>query len=217
MLTFSLKFDAIGTSWEIDTPAPLAEVTKAHLLELVERFDSIYSRFRHESIVMRIANAADGGTFSFPVDAIPKFDLYAVTDGAVDPLVGRDLELLGYDSDYTLVPDDVATTLMAAQRPVWHRDVPREGHAITTRRPLVIDTRTIPRGDPERRVLAGLRDRMMAPEAAAEAMHAYAEETNRLNRERRSKADLWKTELTKWKSRSLRRSMQSLTACITPP
>ncbi|WP_143539312.1 FAD:protein FMN transferase [Rhizobium sp. AN5] len=139
MLTFSLKFDAIGTSWEIDTPAPLAEVTKAHLLELVERFDSIYSRFRHESIVMRIANAADGGTFSFPVDAIPKFDLYdrlyAVTDGAVDPLVGRDLELLGYDSDYTLVPDDGAITLMATQRPVWHRDVQREGHAITTRRP----------------------------------------------------------------------------------
>ena len=38
----------------------------------------------------------------------------------------------------------------------------------------------------EERVLAGLRDRLMAPEAAAEAMRAYAEETNRLNRERRA-------------------------------
>ena len=32
-------------------------------------------------------------------------------------------------------------------------------------------------------MLDGLRDRLMAPEIAAEAMRAYAEETNRLNRE----------------------------------
>ena len=38
----------------------------------------------------------------------------------------------------------------------------------------------------EERVMTGLKDRLMAPEAAAEAMKAYAEETNRLNRERRA-------------------------------
>ncbi len=38
----------------------------------------------------------------------------------------------------------------------------------------------------EERVLAGLKDRLMAPEAAAEAMKAYAEETNRINRDRRA-------------------------------
>ena len=36
----------------------------------------------------------------------------------------------------------------------------------------------------EERLLFGLKDRLMAPEIAAEAMRAYAEETNRLNRER---------------------------------
>ena len=41
----------------------------------------------------------------------------------------------------------------------------------------------------KRRMLAGLRDRLMAPEVAAEAMRAYAEETNRLNRERRSSSE----------------------------
>jgi len=46
-------------------------------------------------------------------------------------------------------------------------------------------------------VLAGLRERMMTPEVAAEAMRAYAEETNRLNRERRSNGDVWKAELVK--------------------
>ena len=38
----------------------------------------------------------------------------------------------------------------------------------------------------EERVLAGLKGKLMAPEAAAEAIRAYAEETNRLNRERRA-------------------------------
>ena len=59
------------------------------------------------------------------------------------------------------------------------------------------NTRTILREDLERRVLAGLKDRMMAPEVAAAAMRAYAEETNQLNRERRSNGDSWKAELAK--------------------
>ncbi|WP_076650184.1 recombinase family protein [Pontibaca methylaminivorans] len=59
------------------------------------------------------------------------------------------------------------------------------------------NSRTILREDLERRVLAGLKERMMAPEVAAEAMRAYAEETNRLNRERRSNGDAWKVELVK--------------------
>ena len=59
------------------------------------------------------------------------------------------------------------------------------------------NSRTIPRPDLERRVLAGLKNRMMAPEIAAEAMRAYAEETNRLNRERRSNADVWQVEQVK--------------------
>lgn len=48
------------------------------------------------------------------------------------------------------------------------------------------NSRTIAREALEARMLAGLRDRLMAPEIAAEAMRTYAEETNRLNRERRS-------------------------------
>jgi hypothetical protein len=40
------------------------------------------------------------------------------------------------------------------------------------------NSRTIPRAELERRVIAGLEDRMMAPKVAATAMRAYAEETN---------------------------------------
>ena len=46
--------------------------------------------------------------------------------------------------------------------------------------------RSIRRAVLEERVLAGLKHRLMAPEAAAEAMRAYAEENNRLSRERRA-------------------------------
>ncbi len=59
------------------------------------------------------------------------------------------------------------------------------------------NSRTIPREYLEARVLSGLKDRMMAPEIVEEAMRAYAEETNRLNRERRSSGDAWKAELVK--------------------
>ncbi|WP_274425221.1 recombinase family protein [Chelativorans sp. YIM 93263] len=59
------------------------------------------------------------------------------------------------------------------------------------------NSRTIRQDELESRVLSGLRDRMMAPEIAAEAMRAYAEETNRLNRERRSNGDAWHAELAK--------------------
>ena len=44
---------------------------------------------------------------------------------------------------------------------------------------------------------AGLRERLMAPEIAAEAMRAYAEETNRLNWERRASAEADRRELEK--------------------
>ena len=59
------------------------------------------------------------------------------------------------------------------------------------------NTQTIPREELERRVLSGLEDRMMAPETAAETMRAYAEETNRLNREHRSNGDTRRAELAK--------------------
>ena len=48
------------------------------------------------------------------------------------------------------------------------------------------NSRTIGREALEARVLEGLKHKLMVPEIAAEAMRAYAKETNRLNRERRS-------------------------------
>jgi DNA invertase Pin-like site-specific DNA recombinase len=71
------------------------------------------------------------------------------------------------------------------------------------------NSRTIAREVLETRILDGLRERLMAPEMAAEAMRAYAEETNRLNRERRSSGDADRRELDK-----ITRSIKEIVAAI---
>src|SRR6266481_1078547 len=56
---------------------------------------------------------------------------------------------------------------------------------------------TIRRGDIERRVLAGLTDKLVSPEAVAVAVRAYAVETNRENHERRAQAETSRRALEK--------------------
>ncbi len=57
------------------------------------------------------------------------------------------------------------------------------------------NNRSISRTALEARVLDGLRDRLMAPEIAAEAVRTYVEETNRLNKERRAEGAADRTAL----------------------
>ena len=57
--------------------------------------------------------------------------------------------------------------------------------------------RTVRRDAIERRVLSGLTDKLVSPEAVASAVRAYAEETNRRNHERRAEAEVDRRALTK--------------------
>ncbi|MFX3617323.1 MAG: FAD:protein FMN transferase [Sporolactobacillus sp.] len=141
--TFALE--AIGTQWKIDTRESLNQGQRQRILKRIERFDTTYSRFRPDSLVSRIAAAPNGGQFDFPDDSIPLFDFYdrlgKVTEGAVDPLVGRDLELLGYDREYSLIPASELTRAKERKRgrKIWSKDVARHGTTLTTQSPLVID------------------------------------------------------------------------------
>lgn len=132
----TLDFDAIGTRWQIETDTPLDDATRAAVAERIERFDRTYSRFRPDSLVSRLAR--DGGRVEFPADAVPLFDLYdrlsALTEGAVDPLVGRELERLGYDADYSFAPHPER----AAESRRWE-DVPREGSVVDLSAPALLD------------------------------------------------------------------------------
>ena len=141
----TFTFDAIGTRWCIDTDEPLGGEVRDRILDRIRRFDRTYSRFRPDSLVAQVAAAPAGGRFEFPEDSIALFDLYdrlvAATDGAVDPLVGRQLELLGYDPTYSLTPAPAAVRARerARARPTWAADIVRDGTTLITQRPLVID------------------------------------------------------------------------------
>jgi len=71
------------------------------------------------------------------------------------------------------------------------------------------NSRSITRAALEARMLEGLRARLMAPEIAAEAMRAYAEETNQLNRERRAGTEAERHELDK-----ITRSIKEIVALV---
>src|SRR3546814_13421739 len=63
------------------------------------------------------------------------------------------------------------------------------------RRGACINGHTIRREEIEARVLEGLKHKHVAPEAAADAIRAFQEETNRLNRERLPAAQAARTAL----------------------
>lgn len=138
--THNFGFTAIGTTWQIDTVQRVPPRLRDAILAVVESFDQAWSRFRADSQVTRVAQGT-GGRYEFPARDLPLLDLYdrlaAATDGAVEPLVGRDLELLGYDPAYTLVPDTTALDRRTSREP-W-RNVRREGATIITDHPVLID------------------------------------------------------------------------------
>ena len=131
-----MRFDAIGTGWQIDTAKPFAPGLSTRIQARIEEFDRTYSRFREDSLVATIARSV--GTFVFPDDAAALFDtyrrLYTATDGRMSPLVGRSMDDLGYDRAYSLRP-----TGMVRSAPHWDEAFSWDGRGLTTLRPVSID------------------------------------------------------------------------------
>ncbi|MDO7883695.1 FAD:protein FMN transferase [Salinibacterium soli] len=132
----SLEFEAIGTRWQVDSAEALEPELVLAMHERIARFDATWSRFRDDSLVRRIAR--EPGSWRLPADAPPLLDLYrrlyVATDGAVSPLVGRSLEVLGYDAAYSLRPSGPARPA-----PAWEDAVRWDGSTLTAVRPVMID------------------------------------------------------------------------------
>jgi thiamine biosynthesis lipoprotein len=131
----SLRFEAIGTGWQIDTAAPLQPHVAAAVRDQIEDYDRHWSRFRDDSLVSRIARQP--GRWRLPPEAGPLLGLYRTlyeaTGGAVSPLVGASLEALGYDRAYSLR----ARPPRAA--PAWEDAIAWDGEHLTCIRPVSID------------------------------------------------------------------------------
>lgn len=136
MLSADFSFEAIGTHWQIHTDRPVGAGVSAAIRQRIAEFDLNYSRFRPDSLVSRIAR--ETGTFVLPSDAGPLMDvyrtLYLATGGAMTPLVGRSLEHLGYDSNYSLRPGD---GFLAP--PAWDDVMDWTGSTLVTRAPVLLD------------------------------------------------------------------------------
>ncbi len=126
--TASVTFAAIGTSVRVvaTDPHTLAEaeaLTRDHLAAL----DRAASRFRPDSEVSRLARAAAHQPATVAVSPLLASCVHAalraarLTDGLVDPTVGRAVVASGYDADLAVVRSRVAHGGMPAAVPGWRQ------------------------------------------------------------------------------------------------
>ncbi|MGH9088963.1 MAG: FAD:protein FMN transferase [Acidimicrobiales bacterium] len=135
--TASRAFRAIGTTALVAVTDPFAADTAAAILRAeLQSLDEACSRFRPDSELAEVQRRA--GT-PVPVSDLlfevvdTACDVARITEGAVDPTVGRALEALGYDRDFGLLGDG-EPRLGQAPLPApgwWTIDLDRRRRTIT--------------------------------------------------------------------------------------
>lgn len=134
------KFEAIGTSWQIDIADELTKERQGQILNRIrsriESFDKDYSRFRADSLVTRMSKEV--GTYELPEDAKQMLDvyekLYKLTGGALTPLIGKVMEDAGYDPQYSLEKRSTLT-----QPPSWNEAIEYSFPTLTVKKPVMLD------------------------------------------------------------------------------
>jgi thiamine biosynthesis lipoprotein len=149
-------FDAIGTSWAIETASPLPSIARDAVSAVIDSFDREWSRFRDDSLVSALA---EGRTASVPApaDADAMLSLYdqldTATAGAVNPLVGDALARLGYDARLTLAPWGDPEPA-----PAWRDTLAWRDGRLSVTRPATIDVGALGKGRLVDLVLDTLRE-----------------------------------------------------------
>ncbi len=135
MLKHKYPFEAFGTNWEIDTAQEIPKPLKQKIQKRINEFESVYSRFRNDSLVCKIAKKP--GTYLFPNDAVKLFEfykiLYLLTDGKVTPLIGDMISRAGYDAEYSF------KTQLQKSLNSWEDSMSWEGATVTTQLPIILD------------------------------------------------------------------------------
>ena len=134
------NFGAIGTTWQIDITTNISEQKEAEIFSAItkriDEFDKTYSRFRNDSLIMKIA--LESGVFVFPEDAKKMFDLYhklyIETNGLFTPFVGQILSDAGYDATYTLVQKKELES-----PPLWEQAMEYSYPNLLVKKPTLLD------------------------------------------------------------------------------
>ncbi|MGO2658197.1 FAD:protein FMN transferase [Mycetocola reblochoni] len=137
-------FEAIGTHWTLESDTAFSDDVRTDVLDVCERFDAAWSRFRADSVVSGLGR--DGGEATMPAEssrlAALYRDLERVTQGAMTPLVGVPLSRLGYDAGYRLHPDGPP---VAAAR--WDDALHWQGRALRLARGEILDIGAAGKGE----------------------------------------------------------------------
>lgn len=136
----SFHFEAIGTAWTIDIYSRPAELDltllEKKITQRINKFDSIYSRFRSDSLIYSISQKS--GIFAFPDDAKELFTfyeyLYQATSGKVTPLIGDVISDSGYDASYSLTPK---ATIEPAKS--WEQTISYKHPVLQSNEPVILD------------------------------------------------------------------------------
>ena len=133
-------FEAIGTTWRIDTFRDVPRSGNDELLSKIRNridvFDKAYSRFRQDSPVTRMSKEA--GTYELPSDAGPMMalyrDMYEKTGGLVTPLVGDLISAAGYDAHYSLKEQG-----RLKSPPTWEEALEYTPPNLNLKKPVLLD------------------------------------------------------------------------------
>jgi thiamine biosynthesis lipoprotein len=144
--------EALGTGMVMHTERVVDPQLRSRLATMIDDYENVLSRFRPDSLVSTMSKSAHGGSFDFPEYLNPLFEIYdqlfTVTQGGIDPLVGADLAKLGYGPNLSFrAADNVQESVGAVHgRPQWNEAVTRRGSTLVTRGPLQLDFGAVGKG-----------------------------------------------------------------------
>jgi thiamine biosynthesis lipoprotein len=139
-----------AADWSLWSTSARLVVTDASKLDAARRLvdaetrlvEEASSRFRDDSELVRItAQLPSGAELSETLAALIRAALMAanLTDGAVDPTLGRAMNALGYDRDIRLIlDDDGPVRAVATHRPGW-KHMTLDGGRLTVPAGLTLD------------------------------------------------------------------------------
>lgn len=133
----NLSFDAIGTHWQIDIEDHInnASALRQDILHLIEQYDQVYSRFRSDGLIARMAKSA--GDYTLPSNSNELLSvyqtLYTASNGSFTPLIGQAVSDAGYDATYSLTPSPLH------KPPSWEETIAFDYPKLSIKQPALLD------------------------------------------------------------------------------